>query len=86
MSNWDFNGLHDFFKYHLDPEGNASQQFFNAIIPKMVELMLNTPEIVTQPLPLLKSGIDGSITFSQLQVGHFSVILPYSSKVKCFRI
>lgn len=84
MSNWDFRGLHDFFKYHLDAEGNASKQFFTGIIPKMVELMMKTSEIMTQPLPLLKSGTSGSITFSQQQVFYLVVVVffcfPTSSK------
>jgi len=68
LSNWDFRGLHDFFKYHLDEEGDAAKQFFETIIPKMVDLMMKTKELILQPLPMLKAGTSGSITLSQLQV------------------
>ena len=38
------------------------------ILPTAIKMCLDLPVLVTQPIPLLKRGESGSITFSQRQI------------------
>lgn len=42
--------------------------FFETLMPKIVQLALQLPVLLTGALPLLKRHINGSISLSQLQV------------------
>uniref|UniRef100_G3MRZ0 poly(ADP-ribose) glycohydrolase n=1 Tax=Amblyomma maculatum TaxID=34609 RepID=G3MRZ0_AMBMU len=64
---WNFRSLHKFLDQELDARESSS--FFQMLLPKMVALALRLPALITQPVPLLKSGQDHIITMSQLQVG-----------------
>ncbi|XP_064457602.1 poly(ADP-ribose) glycohydrolase-like [Ornithodoros turicata] len=66
VAQWSFRGLHKFFEEEL--ELTEAQGFFEHLLPKMVRLALRLPELVTKPIPLLKCGMNHSLTFSQLQV------------------
>jgi len=67
---WSFNGLHRLFEEDFSEE--ESEVFFAETFPGMVDLLLRSSDILTCPIPLLKQGMDYSITMSQHQV---SVIL-----------
>lgn len=45
-----------------------SKLFFNSLLPKIIELALCLPELITSGIPLLKRGYKHSITLSQLQI------------------
>uniref|UniRef100_A0A8C2HSY8 poly(ADP-ribose) glycohydrolase n=1 Tax=Cyprinus carpio TaxID=7962 RepID=A0A8C2HSY8_CYPCA len=63
---WDFTALN-----YLCTEGMENdevQHLFNVTLPKMMKLVLNTPKICTQPIPLLKSRMNQSLTMSQEQI------------------
>ncbi|KAL1262888.1 hypothetical protein QQF64_005627 [Cirrhinus molitorella] len=63
---WDFTALN-----YLCTEGMENdevQHLFNVTLPKMMRLVLNTPKICTQPIPLLKSRMNQSLTMSQEQI------------------
>ncbi|XP_016378225.1 poly(ADP-ribose) glycohydrolase isoform X2 [Sinocyclocheilus rhinocerous] len=49
-------------------ENDEVQHLFNVTLPKMMKLVLNTPKICTQPIPLLKSRMNQSLTMSQEQI------------------
>ncbi|XP_026103424.1 poly(ADP-ribose) glycohydrolase-like isoform X2 [Carassius auratus] len=63
---WDFTALN-----YLCTEGMENeevQHLFNVTLPKMMKLVLNTPKICTQPIPLLKTRMNQSLTMSQEQI------------------
>uniref|UniRef100_A0A671R2B6 poly(ADP-ribose) glycohydrolase n=2 Tax=Sinocyclocheilus anshuiensis TaxID=1608454 RepID=A0A671R2B6_9TELE len=63
---WDFTALN-----YLCTEGMENeevQHLFNVTLPKMMKLVLNTPKICTQPIPLLKTRMNQSLTVSQEQI------------------
>ncbi|XP_057197867.1 poly(ADP-ribose) glycohydrolase [Triplophysa rosa] len=63
---WDFTALNVLCTEGLE---NCEVQFlFNNILPAMVELTVKMPEICTQPIPLLKMGMNQSLTMSQKQI------------------
>lgn len=66
-ANWNFKCLHKFLGQELD--SRESKIFFQVLLPKIVALALRLPALVTQPIPLLKSGQDQMISMSQLQAG-----------------
>uniref|UniRef100_A0A8D2ZLQ1 poly(ADP-ribose) glycohydrolase n=1 Tax=Scophthalmus maximus TaxID=52904 RepID=A0A8D2ZLQ1_SCOMX len=49
-------------------EPDAAEHLFDSQLPDMVQLALRAPELCTKPIPLLKRGMDHSITMSQEQV------------------
>ncbi|XP_026667090.1 poly(ADP-ribose) glycohydrolase-like isoform X2 [Ceratina calcarata] len=63
---WDFSTLHIFFSEVLDEEETRS--FFDTLLPKMVQLALQLPVLVTGPVPLLKRHTNRTISLSQLQI------------------
>ncbi|KAK6301428.1 hypothetical protein J4Q44_G00274810 [Coregonus suidteri] len=63
---WDFTALHLFCNKGL--EADAVEHLFGALLPDMVQLALRASELCTKPIPLLKEGMNHSITLSQEQV------------------
>lgn len=47
---------------------DESQYFFNDLLPKIIQLALQLPELIPTPIPLLKQGKSHSISLSQLQI------------------
>lgn len=43
--------------------------FFEKVLPQMIRLALQLPELVTGPIPLLRKHKCHTITLSQLQIG-----------------
>ncbi|KFM75872.1 Poly(ADP-ribose) glycohydrolase, partial [Stegodyphus mimosarum] len=64
---WNFKGLHAFFNVCL--AAAERDNFFETVLPAMIDMALNLPNICTQPVPLLKKDKDHSITISQKQIG-----------------
>ncbi|XP_035517750.1 poly(ADP-ribose) glycohydrolase-like isoform X1 [Morone saxatilis] len=63
---WDFTALHLYCSKVLEPD--AAEHLFDALLPDMVQLALRASELCTKPIPLLKGGMNHSITMSQEQV------------------
>ncbi|XP_028286681.1 poly(ADP-ribose) glycohydrolase isoform X2 [Parambassis ranga] len=63
---WDFTALHLYCTKVLEPD--AAEHLFDSLLPDMVQLALRTSELCTKPIPLLKRGMNHSITMSQEQV------------------
>ncbi|TKS89751.1 Poly(ADP-ribose) glycohydrolase [Collichthys lucidus] len=49
-------------------EPDSAEHLFDSLLPDMVQLALRASELCTKPIPLLKSGMNHSITMSQEQV------------------
>uniref|UniRef100_A0A667XKD6 poly(ADP-ribose) glycohydrolase n=1 Tax=Myripristis murdjan TaxID=586833 RepID=A0A667XKD6_9TELE len=49
-------------------EPDAAEHLFGSLLPDMVQLALRASELCTKPIPLLKGGMNHSITMSQEQV------------------
>uniref|UniRef100_A0A8C5HTJ7 poly(ADP-ribose) glycohydrolase n=1 Tax=Gouania willdenowi TaxID=441366 RepID=A0A8C5HTJ7_GOUWI len=62
---WDFRALHIYCAKVLGPD---AEHLFDSLLPDMVQLALSTSELCTKPIPLLKRGMNHSITMSQEQV------------------
>ncbi|XP_058652424.1 poly(ADP-ribose) glycohydrolase [Onychostoma macrolepis] len=63
---WDFTALNYLCTEGMDIE--EVQHLFKVTLPKMMKLVLNTPKICTQPIPLLKTTMNQSLTMSQEQI------------------
>ncbi|XP_070707586.1 poly(ADP-ribose) glycohydrolase-like [Pempheris klunzingeri] len=63
---WDFAALCLYCTEVLEPD--AAEHLFDSLLPDMVQLALRTSELCTKPIPLLKGGMNHSITMSQEQV------------------
>ncbi|XP_067278140.1 poly(ADP-ribose) glycohydrolase [Pseudorasbora parva] len=63
---WDFTALNLLCDKGM--ERNEVEHLFNVTLPKMVKLVLDTPKICTQPIPLLKTRMNQSLTMSQQQI------------------
>ncbi|XP_070528791.1 poly(ADP-ribose) glycohydrolase isoform X4 [Cardiocondyla obscurior] len=63
---WSFAALHHFFSEVMDPEETTI--FFETLMPKLIQLALQLPELLTGAVPLLKRHSNSSISLSQLQV------------------
>ncbi|XP_014238477.1 poly(ADP-ribose) glycohydrolase [Trichogramma pretiosum] len=63
---WNFSALHHFFNKYIDEEEMGL--CLGSLIPKMIQLALQLPDLITGPLPLLKRQTNASISLSQLQV------------------
>lgn len=63
---WNFAALHHFFSEVLDPEETAV--FFKTLMPKIIQLALQLPILLTGAIPLLKRHTNSFISLSQLQV------------------
>lgn len=62
---WRFNGLHKMFE---DVDEANSRSFFADILPGIIRLALASPDLVPSAIPLLKRGMNKSISFSQEQI------------------
>lgn len=63
---WDFTALYLYCTKVLEPD--AAEHLFDSLLPDMVQLALRASELCTKPIPLLKGGMNHSITMSQEQV------------------
>ncbi|XP_046667281.1 poly(ADP-ribose) glycohydrolase-like isoform X4 [Homalodisca vitripennis] len=63
---WDFRALHSFFSTAL--EEVETEYFFAKVLPKVVELALSLPTLLTQGVPLLKQHVTHSISLTQQQI------------------
>ncbi|XP_034414720.1 poly(ADP-ribose) glycohydrolase-like isoform X3 [Cyclopterus lumpus] len=63
---WDFTALRLYCTKVLDPDD--AEHLFGSLLPDMVQLALRASELCTKPIPLLKRGMNHSITMSQEQV------------------
>lgn len=63
---WDFTVLHLFCNKDLEPD--VVHHLFRSLLPEMVQLALSVSELCNKPIPLLKEGMNHSITLSQMQV------------------
>nr|XP_033338421.1 poly(ADP-ribose) glycohydrolase isoform X1 [Megalopta genalis]XP_033338422.1 poly(ADP-ribose) glycohydrolase isoform X1 [Megalopta genalis]XP_033338424.1 poly(ADP-ribose) glycohydrolase isoform X1 [Megalopta genalis]XP_033338425.1 poly(ADP-ribose) glycohydrolase isoform X1 [Megalopta genalis]XP_033338426.1 poly(ADP-ribose) glycohydrolase isoform X1 [Megalopta genalis]XP_033338427.1 poly(ADP-ribose) glycohydrolase isoform X1 [Megalopta genalis] len=63
---WNFAALHHFFSETVDED--EMNIFFDVLMPKMVQLALHLPVLVTGAVPLLKRHTNATITLSQLQI------------------
>uniref|UniRef100_A0A8C6URW8 poly(ADP-ribose) glycohydrolase n=1 Tax=Neogobius melanostomus TaxID=47308 RepID=A0A8C6URW8_9GOBI len=50
----------------LDPD--SAEHLFDSVLPEMVQLALRAPQLLTKPVPLLKRGMNHSLTLSQEQI------------------
>ena len=64
---WNFRALHSLFNEVLEKE--ETDLFFREVLPPMIRLALQLPELLTGPIPLLRKHICHAITLSQLQIG-----------------
>ncbi|KAF3842050.1 hypothetical protein F7725_024001 [Dissostichus mawsoni] len=63
---WDFTALNLLCTEFL--EQSELEHLFETTLPAMVDLALSAPVLCTLPIPLLKSGINHSLTLSQEQI------------------
>ena len=63
---FNFNGLHEYFEEHVSEE--EAEMFFNGILPGIARLVVDTPSVVTHPVPLLTRKRTHALTFSQRQI------------------
>lgn len=63
---WDFTALYLYCTKVLKPD--EAEHLFDSLLPDMVQLALRASELCTKPIPLLKEGMNHSITMSQEQV------------------
>lgn len=63
---WDFTTLHYFLSDVLDEA--EVDCFFSQLLPSMVQLALQLPNLIRSPIPLLKQFRNSSISLSQLQI------------------
>ncbi|KAJ8961736.1 hypothetical protein NQ318_021336 [Aromia moschata] len=61
-----FSALHYFFEEILSED--EVEYFFSNLLPKIIKLALQLPEIVPGSLPLLKKNHNRSVSLSQLQI------------------
>ncbi|KAM8837494.1 poly(ADP-ribose) glycohydrolase isoform 2-T2 [Spinachia spinachia] len=66
LKKWDFTALRLYCTKVLEPD--AAEHLFDSLLPGVVQLALRASELCTKPIPLLKGGMDHSITMSQEQV------------------
>ncbi|XP_046737698.1 poly(ADP-ribose) glycohydrolase-like [Diprion similis] len=64
---WDFSALHYFFSEVIDEDD--TELFYDDLLPKIVQLALQLPSLVTSPIPLLKRHTNVTLSLSQLQIG-----------------
>lgn len=61
---WDFATLHKLF---VDIKPQESLNFFDEVLPKLINLALQLPDVILIPIPLLKQNECRSISMSQMQ-------------------
>lgn len=65
-NSWNFSTLHELFEDEFDEED--TKLIFNDLIPKMIDLALDLPNLIKSPIPLLKQKANHSISLSQQQI------------------
>lgn len=65
-----------------------SEEFFENILPKIIQLALKLPEIVPGSIPLLKKHHNKSVSLSQVQISSllanaFLCTFPWKKEVSC---
>jgi len=63
---WNFHSWHSYCNIVLDAV--QREELFSTLLPGIVNLALQLPNVVTQPPKLLKQGCDHTMTFSQHQI------------------
>ncbi|KAM9365379.1 poly(ADP-ribose) glycohydrolase isoform 1-T4 [Pholidichthys leucotaenia] len=63
---WDFTALNLLCTECL--ERRETQHLFEVVLPAMANLALSAPRLCSMPIPLLKSGMNHSLTLSQEQI------------------
>ncbi|VDK31187.1 unnamed protein product, partial [Anisakis simplex] len=63
--NWRFDALKKFFESAIPDE--LAKEYLSSVIPFIAKLALSAPDLITQPLPILRHGQEGSVTMSQQQ-------------------
>ncbi|TNN83752.1 Poly(ADP-ribose) glycohydrolase [Liparis tanakae] len=63
---WDFTAFRLYCTTVLEPDD--AEHLLGSLLPDMVQLALRASELCTKPIPLLKRGMNHSITMSQEQV------------------
>ncbi|XP_054156131.1 poly(ADP-ribose) glycohydrolase-like [Oppia nitens] len=66
VENYNFNVLRTFLNDNCDQRERS--QFFDEILPKMIQLTLQLPAIVTQSVPMLKQRQNATLFLSQQQI------------------
>ncbi|KAI8588065.1 hypothetical protein BDZ88DRAFT_422993 [Geranomyces variabilis] len=62
-SNWDMSGLGDYLRNHP-----SRDSLFSTTIPAIANLALRLPNLLPNPIPLLRAGENKAITLNQLQI------------------
>lgn len=62
---WNFLTLHKLFEFHYT--STEVKHFFDNVLPKLIDLALELPQLIQAPIPLLKQGMNNSISMSQQQ-------------------
>ncbi|XP_055713945.1 poly(ADP-ribose) glycohydrolase [Phlebotomus papatasi] len=62
---WSFRGLHKLFDECDEEDAEA---FFDRLLPKIMDLALQLPQLIPGSIPLLKQGRNHSISLSQQQI------------------
>lgn len=62
---WNFSSLHQLIEHEISPE--QKEFFFSELLPNIINLALNIDDIVACPIPLLKQGMNHSISMTQKQ-------------------
>ncbi|XP_044733397.1 poly(ADP-ribose) glycohydrolase-like [Chrysoperla carnea] len=63
---WQFYTLHHFFNNVLDEDEN--EYFFKNLLPNIIKLALQLPELLPSSIPLLKKNKTHTISLTQLQI------------------
>ncbi|KDR17705.1 Poly(ADP-ribose) glycohydrolase [Zootermopsis nevadensis] len=66
IERWDFSVLHLLFKEVFSEDETNS--FFATLLPKIIQLALQLPVLLTAPVPLLVQHCSHALSFSQLQI------------------
>ncbi|KAM3181949.1 hypothetical protein ACTXT7_013357 [Hymenolepis weldensis] len=59
--------FHDWNFKHLSAALRIKPAYVQ-LLPKIAQLALRLPELITKPIPLLRRGVESSVTLSQLQI------------------
>ncbi|KAK0421174.1 hypothetical protein QR680_015095 [Steinernema hermaphroditum] len=63
---YQYDSLHTLFNKKMSPEQRAYN--LEIVIPNIAKLALRLSDLITKPIPRLRSSVSGSVTFSQEQV------------------
>eukprot|EP01006_Ploeotia_vitrea_P009746 TRINITY_DN24218_c0_g1_i1.p1 TRINITY_DN24218_c0_g1~~TRINITY_DN24218_c0_g1_i1.p1 ORF type:complete len:514 (+),score=43.35 TRINITY_DN24218_c0_g1_i1:59-1543(+) len=63
---WDFNGLREFFEEYYEQE--EQYEFFNHTLPAMQHILTKMQHLFPDPLPLMTTGTNQTITLTQAQI------------------